>query len=79
MANVGRAQGEASIEGDTAVYSTKEDGGMCEITIKFVKPGEIRVAQEQSGSGCGFGLNVSAQGTYKKTSSAKPKFIPLEG
>lgn len=77
-ANLGRAQGEALIDGDTAVYTTKENGGTCEIKIKFVKPGVINVTQEQTVSGCGFGLNVSAQGTYKKFSSKKPKFIPLE-
>lgn len=72
-ANVGQAVGEASIEGDTAVYSTSEDG-ICKIVIKFVKAGQIEVSQEQEGAGCGFGFNVSANGTYKKISSAKPKF-----
>lgn len=73
-ANVGEAQGEAEINGDTAVYSTNEDGGKCEITIKFVKPGQIKVTQTEEKGGCGFGLNVSANGTYKKISNAKPAF-----
>jgi hypothetical protein len=72
-ANVGQAEGEAEIEGDTAVF-TSEEFGACKITIKFVRPGEIRVAQEQEDAGCGFGHNVSAEGTYKKFSAAKPKF-----
>ena len=72
-ANVGQAVGEAEINGDTAIYS-QSDGGMCKITIKFVKPGQIKVSQEQEGAGCGFGLNVSAQGIYRKVSSRKPKF-----
>lgn len=71
-ANVGEAQGEATIEGDTAVY-TDDEYGPCKITIKFVKPGEIRVTQEEENAGCGFGMNVTAEGTYKKSSSAKPK------
>lgn len=73
-ANVGEAVGEAEINGDTAIYSTSEDGGKCEITIKFVKTGQIKVTQTQEGAGCGFGLNVSAQGTYKKVSSKTPVF-----
>ena len=75
-ANVGQAVGEATIEGDTAIYSTS-DGGNCAITIKFLKPGMIKVTQEQDGAGCGFGMNVSAQGTYKKFSSKKPTFENL--
>ena len=74
-ANVGQAVGEAEINGDTAVYSTTE-GGTCEIKIKFVKSGQITVTQteKQLDGGCGFGLNVSAQGTYKRVSSSKPTF-----
>ncbi len=70
-ANMGNAEGEATISGDTAVYSTGEDGDECTITIKFVKPGTIKVSQDGI---CGFGFNVSANGTYKKVSGAKPKF-----
>lgn len=72
-ANVGQAVGTATIEGDTAIYETTEDGN-CKIVIKFVSPGVIKVTQEQDGAGCGFGFNVSANGTYKKVSSSKPKF-----
>jgi hypothetical protein len=72
-ANVGEAEGEAIIDGDTAVYSSNEFGA-CKITIKFVKPGTIKVDQEGTDSECGFGFNVSATGTYKKASAAKPKF-----
>jgi hypothetical protein len=72
-ANTGRAEGEADIEGDTAVFTT-EEFGTCKITIKFTRPGEIRVAHEEESAGCGFGHNVTAAGTYKKFSAAKPKF-----
>lgn len=72
-AHTGQAEGEATIEGDTAVYRSSEYG-QCAITIKFVKPGEIKVTQEEETAGCGFGMNVSAEGTYKKVSGAKPKF-----
>jgi hypothetical protein len=73
-ANTGEADGDATIKGDTAVYHSTEFG-KCTITIKFVKPGAIKVTQEQEGaSDCGFGNNVSADGTHKKISSKRPKF-----
>ena len=72
-ANTGTADGTATIEGDTAVYSSDEFG-QCKITIKFVKPGMIKITQDSSDGGCGFGHNVNASGTYKKSSAAKPKF-----
>ena len=70
-AHVGTADVTATIEGDTAIYSSEEPGE-CKITIKFVKPGTIEVEQEEGN--CGFGQNVNASGTYKKSSGAKPKF-----
>ena len=72
MANTGELDGEASIEGDTAVY-TSEDS-VCKITIKFVRPGLITVKQDGGDAECGFGHNVFAGGTYRKVSSARPKF-----
>jgi hypothetical protein len=77
MANVGQSVVEAKIEGDKAVYFSNENDGKCEITIHFVKPGIIKVRQEQDGAGCGFGMNVSAQGTYKKVKSTKPDFSKI--
>lgn len=77
MANVGQSVVEAKITGDKAVYFSNENDGKCEIIIHFVKPGVIKVIQEQDGAGCGFGMNVSAQGTYKKLSSTKPDFSKI--
>lgn len=71
-ANLGELTGTADISGDTAVYSSEEFGS-CTITIKFVKPGTIKVNQE-GGSACGFGHNVTADGTYTRSSKMKPKF-----
>lgn len=73
MVNMGGLDSEAAIEGDTAVYRS-DDFGTCKITIKFVRPGTIKVTQDGSDGNCGFGHNVFAAGTYTKTSSAKPKF-----
>lgn len=72
-ANVGEADGTATIEGDTAVFSPDENG-QCKITIKFVKRGIIEVTQSGVDSECGFGFNVNSNGTYNKSSGAKPKF-----
>ena len=73
MANIGELDGEARIEGVTAVY-TSAGSGKCSITIKFVAIGTIKVSQQGSDTDCGFGHNVSSDGTYKKVSSRKPKF-----
>jgi hypothetical protein len=73
-ANLGQAIGEAEINGDTAVYLANKYGGKCEITIKFVKSGQIKITQNEEERGCGFGLNVRATGTYKKVSSKTPTF-----
>ena len=71
--NMGSLTGEAAIVGDTAVFQSDEFG-KCKITIKFMRPGEVKVTQDAEDFACGFGHNVMASGTYKKTSSAKPKF-----
>jgi hypothetical protein len=72
-ANMGSAEGTAEIVGDTAVY-TSEEFDNCSITIKFVRPGTIKVSQEGNDSDCGFGHNVNADGVYRKASNSKPKF-----
>jgi hypothetical protein len=72
-ANFGDESGEAVIEGDTAVF-TSAGGDSCKITLKFSKPGTLIVKTDENHYHCGFGNNVSADGTYKKTSGAKPKF-----
>lgn len=77
MANVGQSVVEGKITGDKAVYTSNENDEKCEISIHFVKPGIIKVTQEQEGAGCGFGMNVTARGTYKKVSSAKPDFSKI--
>lgn len=70
MANEGEGHGTATIEGDTAIF--KPDGAEeeCQITLKF---SGRKLVVTQTGI-CGFGHNVSAEGTYKKVSSKKPKF-----
>ncbi|KTD79428.1 hypothetical protein [Legionella waltersii] len=65
LANTGELSGVAKIEGDTAVYQSSEFGE-CTITITFVKPGMLTVKQDGSDADCGFGHNVTADGTYYK-------------
>lgn len=76
MAHFGFASGEAIITGDTAVFmptTETEAAERCKVTLKFTKPGTLIVTTEHNGN-CGFGFNVEADGSYIKTSSAKPKF-----
>jgi hypothetical protein len=70
MANEGQGSGIAQIVGDTAIFKPDGAEGDCKITLKFAG-GKLVVTQTGS---CGFGLNVSANGTYKRVSSTKPKF-----
>lgn len=77
LANTGELDGEAVIKGDTAIYASSESG-KCTITIKFVRPGTIKVSQEGSDAACGFGRNVMADGTYHRVSSKKPTFESLD-
>jgi hypothetical protein len=73
MANLGEARGEAEIAGDTAIFKP-EDTEQCTITMKFLPGRRLKVTQDGTDAECGFGVNVSAEGNYKKTSNAKPKF-----
>ena len=73
MANTGEAFGEAEISGDTATF-TPDEFEECTITLKFLTRGRLKVTQRGTDAECGFGLNVSADGTYKKVSNKKPQF-----
>ena len=66
--NVGEVSGEVPLAGDTASYADRDTD--CALTLKFV-PGKLVVRQDGS---CGMGLNVSGSGTYKRVSTALPKF-----
>jgi hypothetical protein len=69
-ANMGDAEGTATIVGDTAIF-TPDGTETCTITIKFVKFGTIKVTEDGGDSGCGFGHNVYSAGTYQKVSGKK--------
>ena len=69
-ANTGEGGGIARIEGDTAIFKPEGVEDECKITLKF-SHGKLIVTQTGV---CGFGNNVTAEGTYKKVSAKKPKF-----
>lgn len=79
MVNMGFANGIGEIAADEARFTATNEYSEehCEISIKFVKPGEIKVTQISSGSACGFGHRVQADGIYKKVSGKKPDFDEL--
>jgi hypothetical protein len=70
MANMGTGNGIASIEGRTAIFKPEGAEADCAITMNFGDAG-LKVEQQ---SNCGFGMNVSAAGRYRKVSAGKPTF-----
>jgi hypothetical protein len=70
MVNTGKGGGIAFIRGDTAMFTPEGADDGCKIRMKFTR-GKLLVTQEDS---CGFGLNVTADGTYSKISRRKPMF-----
>ncbi|MGI8495583.1 MAG: hypothetical protein ACR2L1_09775 [Pyrinomonadaceae bacterium] len=73
MANVGEARGKADISGDTAIFKPEETE-QCTMILRFLPNRRLKVTQKGVDAECGFGVNVSADGNYKKISRAKPKF-----
>lgn len=73
-ANMGYADGTATIEGDTATFRPNDVADTCTIVLKFVKRGVLHAEEEEGHTDCGFGHNVRATGTYRKVSGSKPKF-----
>lgn len=70
ISNAGEANGIAALKGDTAVLPIAGNGKGGRITLKF--SGGSLVAK-QTGD-CGFGRDVSADGTYRRVSRWKPRF-----
>lgn len=71
--HVGEARGIAHIDGTSAVFKPDETEN-CTLTLEF--QGKVmKVSQEEGKAlGCGFGMHVYADGTYKKIRAGKPKF-----
>jgi len=60
----------AAIKDNIAVFKPEGAEEECQLTLKFTGD---KLFVTQIGI-CGFGHNVSAEGTYKKVSAKKPKF-----
>ena len=69
----GSAVGEAKIENDVATFVPPDTEG-CTITMTFLPGGSVKVESTGRPVDCGFGRMAPPDGTYKKVSSAKPKF-----
>lgn len=74
--NIGEAIGEATITGNVATF-IPGDTTKCKITMTFLPPNKMVVAEEGNDADCGFGHNVMATGTYRRVKAGKPKFIPI--
>lgn len=70
MANTGEGDGIAIIEGEQATFKPEGAEDECAIKMKFAGR---KLLVEQQGV-CGFGHNVTADGTYRRVSSRRPKF-----
>lgn len=70
MANMGSGSGIATIERRTAKFKPEGAEDNCSIAMNFVGS-QLQVEQV---SNCGFGMNVSAAGNYRKVSNSKPQF-----
>jgi uncharacterized protein len=66
--NTGEVSGEVPLTGDSARYVDQDAD--CSLSFKFAL-GKLDVKQDGA---CGMGLNVSGSGTYKRVSTASPKF-----
>lgn len=73
-ANTGEPNGIAKIAGDLAVLDLSEENRICKINIKFIKVGTVKVTQAGECDGIVGGVNVTADGIYKRKSPQKPKF-----
>lgn len=69
MGNVrnGEVRATLPLRNNVAVY----ESGRCRITIRFTKS---RAFVTQNEADCDFGLNVSAEGSYRKRNGRAPKF-----
>ena len=71
-ANTGTADGTATLKYNVATFVPQDTQG-CSITLTF-RGQKLIVTQTGSDADCGFGHNVTADGTYTKRSSRPPKF-----
>ena len=66
--NTGEISGEVPLTGNSAKYVDQDAD--CTLSFKFAA-GKLDITQDGA---CGMGLNVSGAGSYKRASTAPPKF-----
>ena len=71
-ANTGTADGMATLKYNVAMFTPTDTQG-CSIMLTFAGA-KLIVKQTGSDADCGFGHNVTADGTYIKRSSQSPQF-----
>jgi hypothetical protein len=71
-ANTGTGDGMTTLKGNVAIFVPQDTKG-CSISLTFVGQ-KLIVKQTGSDADCGFGHNVTADGTYIKRSNQPPKF-----
>lgn len=70
MVNVGTGAGDAAVEDGAATFRPVDADDDCRISLR---PAGERLEVSETGE-CGFGLNVTAAGTYQRVSAAEPQF-----
>lgn len=71
-ANTGTGDGMTTLKGNVAIFVPTETQG-CSISLTFVRQ-KLIAKQTGSDADCGFGHNVTADGTYTKRSGRPPRF-----
>jgi hypothetical protein len=66
--NTGEISGDVPLTGNSAKYVDQDAD--CALSFKFAA-GKLDITQDGA---CGMGLNVSGAGSYKRASTAPPKF-----
>jgi len=75
--NMGSFDEIVKLEGKTASVKIQFGDDPCIVKLAF-QPNKVIVEQTGSLTGCGFGFNVEADGTYIKVSSKPPDMPPRE-
>ena len=71
--NMGFLEGTVTVKDGRGRFSSREAGMACDIDFTFQQD-KVVVHQTGTDAACGFGHEVYADGTYKRTSQRKPVF-----
>ena len=71
--NSGYATGTVQFVGDLATLRLVNQPN-CVITLRWIGKGRLEVREVTYPAACGFGLNVSSEGVYRRTAVTRPVF-----